>query len=186
MPDPLDSDFDPEAEKRELVSGAVLAARGPLNDPNFSSTIVLLCQYGPEGAYGLVLNRPAHMPLSEIFEQPPEIPSSEKRRVYIGGPVQPEELQILQIGESAPGSTEVAPDVHMGGAWTALDEILSRDPKILRLFLGYSGWAGGQLEQEVELGAWEVFRPDVKKLLLGREDAWMGGTREFKRFITSL
>ena len=169
-----------------VSAGAVLAASGPLNDPNFASTVVLVCQCGAEGAYGLVLNRPAHMPLAEIFEQPPDVPGGKTRRVYIGGPVQPEELQILQIGEPAPGALRLAPEVHLGGAWNDLGEILAREPRHLRLFLGYSGWAGGQLEREVELGAWEVCRPNLKKLLLSPEEAWMGGAGEFKKFLATL
>ena len=181
-------DFDPEAHKQRLAPGVILAARDLLSDENFDSAIVLLCQYGVEGAYGLVLNRPAHMPLSEIFDHPPESVSPAKnRRVYMGGPVQPVELQILQIGvESAPGSHEVAAGVHLGGAWEELDEILSQNPKNLRIFLGYSGWAGGQLEQEIELGAWEVFKTDLAKLLLGPEEPWFGGSEQFKGSLATL
>src|SRR6185369_8672758 len=91
-----------EHHAARLAPGVLLAARESMEDPNFRNAIVLLCQHGNEGAYGLVLNRPAHMPLREIFEHPPEGEAG-VRRVYIGGPVQPTELQILQIGEeSAP------------------------------------------------------------------------------------
>src|SRR6185295_9845716 len=92
-------EFNPAAHLSRLASGAVIVARD-LDDPNFASTVVLLCQQGAEGAYGLVLNRPSHMPLAEIFEHPPEsaLLAAKNSRVYIGGPVQPTELQILQIG----------------------------------------------------------------------------------------
>ena len=33
-----------------------------MQDPNFARTVVLLCDYGPDGAFGLVLNRPTDMP----------------------------------------------------------------------------------------------------------------------------
>jgi len=171
-----------------LGPGTLLAAREELSDPNFDSTIVVLCQHGSEGSYGFVLNRPAHMPLVELFENPPEMPSAPKnRKVYMGGPVQEGELQILQVGlEPAPGSQEVSPGVYLGGAWTTLEEILSVDPKNLRLFLGYSGWGGGQLKREIELGAWEVFQTDLQALLLSPEDAWFGGADPFKRLIATL
>src|SRR5450631_184593 len=137
-------DFNPEIHKQQLAPGIILAARDLLSDPNFDSTLVLLCQYGAEGAYGLVLNRPSHMPLNELFEHPPEISANQTRKVYVGGPVQAEELQILQVGvEVAAGSHPIAPGVHLGGAWEALEDVLSQSPKNLRLFLGYSGWAVG-------------------------------------------
>ncbi len=186
--DEAEAGFDAEAHKRRLAPGAILVARDELQDPNFNSAVVLLCQYGEAGAYGLVLNRTAHMPLSEIFDAPPEGASSleKNRRVYVGGPVQPTEMQVLHIGSpAAPGALSVAPDVHLGGAWNALEDILQRDPKYVRLFLGYSGWAAGQLEREVELGAWEVFELNVKKLLLGPEESWFGDADRFKRFLAS-
>jgi putative transcriptional regulator len=181
------SEFDGEAQKRLLAPGALLLARD-LNDPNFSSTVVLLCQHGRQGSYGLVLNRPSHMPLREVFDQVPENGAAGKsRKVYVGGPVQPGELQILMVGsEPPPGSMALASEVHLGGAWEELEEILNRDPQVLRLFLGYSGWGAGQLENELEMGAWEVHQTDLKKFLQGPEDAWFRGAAEFKRHLKTL
>jgi len=181
-------DFDADLHKHRLKQGCLLAARHSLNDPNFGSAIVLLCRHGSEGAYGLILNHPSHMPLTELFDHPPEkaLSFGKNRRIYMGGPVQSVELQILQVGmEFAPGSFEVAEGVHLGGAWSELEEIPSWNPKNLRLFLGYSGWGEGQLEREVEQGAWEVFETDLSKLLLGPEEPWFGGSDDFKRFLNS-
>jgi putative transcriptional regulator len=167
----------------KLASGVLLAARDSMEDPNFRNAIVLLCRHGSEGAYGLVLNRPAHMPLREIFEHPPEGESG-VRRVYIGGPVQPTELQILQLGEeAAPEAMEIAPGVHMGGNWDTLEQILTPDPHSLRLFLGYSGWGTGQLEDEVEAGAWEVWPADLHRLLTGPEEVWTGDPDTLRRYL---
>ena len=178
--------FDSEAHKARLGKGAVLIARD-MEDPNFSSTVVLLCEFGLEGSYGLVLNRPSHMPLTEVFEEVPELElkRDQTRRIYIGGPVQPGDLQIIQIGQSVPGSIKLAEDVFLGGAWTDLDSILSHDPANIRLFLGYSGWGVGQLEEEVEAGAWEVWKVEVKKLLLAPEEFWLGGKADLDRFLPS-
>ncbi len=156
-----------------------------MEDPNFRNAIVLLCQHGSEGAYGLVLNRPAHMPLREIFEHPPEGEAG-VRRVYIGGPVQPTELQILQLGVAvADDAMEIAPGVHMGGKWDTLDQILAPDPEDLRLFLGYAGWGKGQLEDEVEGGAWEVWPTDLQRLLREPENAWATDPEQLRRFLAS-
>jgi putative transcriptional regulator len=180
--------------KAKLGPGVLLAARDVLEDPNFSNTIVLLCQHGSEGAYGLVLNRPSHMPLREIFEHPPEGDFA-PRRVYIGGPVQPTELQILQIAaagnaeenpeEKAMEAMEIAPGVYMGGRWDTLEQILTPDPRRVRLFLGYAGWGGGQLEEEVEAGAWEVWPADIRRLLEEPEEAWAAGLEQLRRFLAS-
>lgn len=193
MPSPAtEKSFDPREHVGRLKPGALLLARD-LNDPNFNSTVVLLCQHGTEGSYGLVLNRPSHMPLSEVFDKPPAWVSAEggalakRLKMYIGGPVQPEELQILQVTETpVAGSFKVAPEVYLGGYWSDLKDILALDPRTLRLFLGYSGWGSDQLVHEVELKAWEVWEIDVKKLLLGPEEAWTGGLNQIKTFLATL
>jgi putative transcriptional regulator len=83
---------------KKLATGSILLARDELKDPNFDSTVVLICVHSLEGSYGLVLNRPSHMPLSEIFDGFHD--SKLKREIYIGGPVSQDELQILQVTES--------------------------------------------------------------------------------------
>ncbi|HKP95955.1 MAG TPA: YqgE/AlgH family protein [Fibrobacteria bacterium] len=183
-----DAEFDPRQHIARLKPGVLLLARD-MSDPNFNATAVLICQHGAEGSYGLVLNRPAHMPLSEVFDKPPAWAgdAGRKQRIYIGGPVQPEELQILQVTtEPVPGSFLVAPEVYLGGYWGDLKDILSLDPKTIRLFLGYSGWGAEQLAKEVQAQAWEAWDVDVKKLLLGPEEAWLGGIGQIKSFLSTL
>lgn len=186
-----ESGFDPEEHAGRLKPGVLLLARD-MSDPNFNATIVLVCQHGPEGSYGLVLNRPSHMPLSEVFDKPPawsgpEGDMAKRQRIFIGGPVQPEELQILQVTrEPVPGSYKVAEEVYLGGYWNDLKDILGLDPKSVRLFLGYSGWGAEQLQREVQLSAWEVWDVEVKKLLSGPDDPWLGGMAQIKSFLSTL
>lgn len=159
--------IDPEAKEYldSLGNGAVLLARDALQDPNFKSAVILICIYSKEaGAYGLVINRRSHMPLSEVFDGFSEM--LEPREVFIGGPVQQEEIQIIQITDDpVPDSHQVAPRVYLGGKWDNLDQMFNFDDVSTRLFLGYSGWAAGQLESEILAGAWQVFRINLEKLL---------------------
>jgi len=151
---------------RRLSEGAVLLARDALQDPNFMAAVVLICIYGKDsGAYGLVLNRPSHMPLSEIFDGFSKM--NEPCKVYIGGPVQQDELQIIQITDDpVADSHRIAPRIFLGGKWDNIDQALMLDADSIRLFLGYSGWAPSQLEAEIKAGAWDVFdRIDLEKLL---------------------
>lgn len=185
-PEPLDA---PENGSPETPAdprpGAVLAAREVLEDPNFRDTVVLLCRHDADGAYGLVLNRPAHMPLREIFENPSRDPGiMGVRRVYIGGPVQPEELQVVELGESpVPESVAVAPGVHVGGRWDSPESILGRPASSLRLFLGYAGWGPGQLEDEIAEGAWEVFTVDLRRLLETPDEEWAGDRERLRKHL---
>jgi putative transcriptional regulator len=151
-----------------LTSGVVLLARDILQDPNFMAAAVLLCIYNKDGgAYGLVLNRLSHMPLTEIFDGYRESPDREPREVYIGGPVQQDEIQIVQLTRNpVKESHQIAPGVYLGGKWEDIDHLLSLDPRTTRLFLGYSGWGPGQIENEIEQGAWDVYRVNLEKLLM--------------------
>jgi putative transcriptional regulator len=182
--------IDPDAEKQisRLTTGCVLLARDALADPNFSATVVLICNYEKEGgAYGLVLNRPSHMPLSEIFDGVGDL--SDRREMYIGGPVQQEALQVIQITDVAHAQREshqVAPRVHLGGKWESIDSILMLDTDTMRLFLGYSGWAPGQLEMEIGAGAWDVYRVDVEKLLMNKQKTLFSDFNDISSYLDML
>jgi putative transcriptional regulator len=161
QPDPDDNDD----VRKKLSSGSVLVAREVLQDPNFATTVVLICIHNEEGSYGLVVNRISHMPLAEIFNGIGSITTS--REILIGGPVQQNELQILDITTTpADDAFEIAPDIFIGGNWENIDKMVTADPATTRIFLGYSGWGPKQLETEVEIGAWDVYFVDIKQLLL--------------------
>jgi putative transcriptional regulator len=153
-----------EYHLKRLASGSVLLAREVLHDPNFEATVVLICIHSPEGSYGLVLNRLSHMPLSEIFDGVNA--TNRSREILIGGPVQQNELQILQITETpAEGAYAVTQGLYMGGKWSDMNAMIDSDPVTTRLFLGYSGWGPDQLESEIRLGAWDVYTVDLKQLV---------------------
>jgi hypothetical protein len=84
----------PEANLARLGKGKFLVADRTLNDPNFRETVVLLLQYSPHGAMGLVVNRPTDVRLSRAI---PEIEQLEHRddTLYKGGPVESQALFLL-------------------------------------------------------------------------------------------
>ncbi len=172
-------EFSAEEALAKLRTGVFLVARHEvLKDPNFQGTIILLCAHEKDGDYGLVLNRVSHMPLDEVFESlPPEMRGI--RTVHLGGPVEQDKIQILDWSqEPAPESQQIAKGLTMGGHWNftwqleddPLEESPGKrfhqaEPDSYRIFLGYSGWGQGQLESEIEVGAWQVFEADVVRTL---------------------
>ncbi|MGH9155798.1 MAG: YqgE/AlgH family protein [Acidimicrobiales bacterium] len=138
-------------------SGRLLVATPSLGDPNFDRTVVLLLEHGPEGALGVVLNRPSRTEVTEPFpgwlahvSDPPV--------VFTGGPVAPSAAIGLARTGRADETDGWAPLI---GRLGSVD--LSRDPgdlavpvEIVRVFAGYAGWGAGQLEAEIGVGAWFV------------------------------
>jgi putative transcriptional regulator len=181
----MTSDSVLEQRLARLKPGCILVATDVLRDPNFDTTMILVCACGKDGAYGLVLNRPSHMPISEMFDGFSGVDAH--RKIYVGGPVQQESLQIVQVTSSPVAEAhEIAPGVHMGGQWDDLPAILGSDDASLRLFLGYSGWAPNQLEQEIMGGAWEVYNVNLTSLLTGPEDSWFASADSIAKYLQSL
>ncbi|MDG5815995.1 YqgE/AlgH family protein [Chitinispirillales bacterium ANBcel5] len=161
--------FPLEENLKHLKNGAILLSRDALKDPNFEATIVLVCVHSSYGTYGLVLNRPSHMPLTEIFDGLSGCNSH--REVFIGGPVNQEELQVLHLTDTpVEDAFEIVPNLYIGGKWNDSSLIIETNPAVVKLFLGFSGWEPEQLEQEIEAGAWDVYRVDLKKLFTQLND----------------
>jgi len=146
-----------------LGKGLLLVAKPSLRDPNFRQTVVLLCEYGPDGALGVVINRPTEINITEVLPQIP-ILESQRHRVFSGGPVQRNHLLILYRMPDGPEDTHhVFDGVYLGGNMEALKSILQdpQSPNNFRAFMGYSGWAPGQLENEMETGSWIALPADT-------------------------
>ncbi len=169
-----------------LRDGCVLLSREALEDPNFKITVVLTCIYNKEGTFGLVCNRPSHMPINEVFNVD-SLFKFKKRNIYIGGPVQQESLHIIQITDNAAEHAyKIAPQVYLGGEWESIEAILSEDSATTRIFLGYSGWTGGQLEFEIAQGAWEVYNVDVKQFLIHWEEPLFQDIDRIREYLNNL
>ncbi|UCD11328.1 MAG: YqgE/AlgH family protein [Nitrospinaceae bacterium] len=137
--------------------GSFLIANPVLPDPNFSRTVVLLCNHDDEGSFGLVINKPADVPAAEIFRQI-DLLDSYDNKVFVGGPVAPSQLFYLCRSENPiPDLDRVCDGVYLGMSWEALETALPHIPdpeRNLRFYLGYSGWAAGQLAGEMGQRSW--------------------------------
>lgn len=142
-----------------LVSGPFLA------DPYFRRSVVLLCVHEAEGSFGLVLNRPIDMGVSDLMEDMPPM----RAPVGLGGPVQSSNMFFLHtLAPQIEGSLHVVDDIHMGGDYEQLRGLLSAAPELakhVRFFVGHSGWGQDQLANEVEQRAWLV-HPASKRLVM--------------------
>ena len=139
----------------------MLVAMPSLLDPNFRQTVVLLCEYGAGGAMGLVLNRPTTVPLSTVSPEAGRWHGPDES-VYVGGPVQTSSLMILYRGEALASAHPVLEDVYLTGDLQLLERLerpVGPDRQI-KFYLGYAGWAPGQLEMELSAGGWKLMPGD--------------------------
>ncbi|MBM3139388.1 MAG: YqgE/AlgH family protein [Chloroflexi bacterium] len=139
------------------LAGKLLVASPALLDPNFHRTVVLLCAHDEQGAFGVVLNRPLparvgdHLPGWTRAVAWPD-------QVFGGGPVEPTVAIAVGLSEEPceePWWTPVAGGlglVALGEDPAAVLPTVSR----LRVFSGYAGWGGGQLESELLGESWFV------------------------------
>jgi putative transcriptional regulator len=148
----------------DLAVGKFLVASRGLGDPNFAKTVILLVHYNDdEGAVGLVLNKRTDVPISRVFHDLKEA-SGRKDPVYIGGPVDLNSVLALLKSASKPGeANRVFGDVYLISNKDLLKATLASgaEATAFHTYIGYAGWGAGQLEHEVELGAWHIMAADV-------------------------
>jgi len=134
----------------------LLLSMPQLVDPNFARTVVLLCEHGPEGAFGLVLNRPTDVPASSVVGLVPPVEHDNGMHLWIGGPVEPHRGWIL-LGEQIPGPDvqRIDEGLYLSTSTLLLREMLERTPAPrARVLAGYAGWGPGQLDMELNESAW--------------------------------
>lgn len=144
----------------DLAPGFLVAAP-PLGDPNFDRSVVLLAAHGEEGAFGWILNGREVMSLSDLIVQADisKSPLSVAGSVRVGGPVSGEQVWLVYRAterfEGIEGQFEVGPGVLACASRRVLELLAegARPPGLFGL-AGYAGWAPGQLEDEIRVGAW--------------------------------
>lgn len=163
----------------EAFRATLLLSMPQLQDPNFSKTVVLLCDYGPEGAFGLVLNRPTEMPAETMVRLHPPVAGGNDLPLWIGGPVEPERGWVL-VGDdpsSAAGSPPedckvIREGLYLSTSQSLLRAVLEATPAPrARIIAGYAGWGPGQLDQELAQSSWLMSDVDLDIVFDTRPDA---------------
>jgi putative transcriptional regulator len=138
--------------------GRLLVATPLLEDPSFRRAVVLVLDHGDDGALGVVMNRPMNVPVASVLpDWQPFVTAP--GRLFRGGPVsQDSALGIVTV----PGDDDDPVGVRrIIGSVGLIDldapaEVVAGGVAGLRIFAGYAGWSAGQVEQEIEQGAWYV------------------------------
>lgn len=156
------------------MAPCLLLASPLLMDPNFIHAVVLLIEHDDHGAMGIVLNRPLPMTLAQICEESRlTYAGNDEDVAFRGGPVEPHRgIILVRGGLPAPEDTVLDFTDFVSFRKDLLESLLLDPEAQYRLYLGYAGWSPGQLEQEMEQGAWArlplnpewLLAPDPKTL----------------------
>ena len=163
------------AEDTKSLTAILLVARGELRDPNFADSVVLVMNNLGPAPIGLVVNRPTEIPVARLFPDFKRLtPLHDK--VYFGGPVDLESVWFLFRAAKPPEhAVQAFAGIYLSSSRDLLQQLLGREKPMdgLRIFIGHSGWAPGQLEAEIARGAWTLERAEPDAIFKGRpEHPW--------------
>jgi len=140
---------------QNVAKGKVLISDPFLWDSNFERSVVYLVEHNEEGSLGLVLNYPLEEALNSKLKAEVGIGSD----FYQGGPVELNTLHFLHQNDTIEDAQKIQEGVYWGGNLNQAIETLDLLPHLkneYKFFLGYSGWAAGQLQEELQENTWIV------------------------------
>lgn len=153
--------------------GSLLLAEPFLDDPYFKRTVIVLCEHNEEGSFGFVLNNYVEVSLESMVEEMPAF----ETRVSIGGPVKNSNLYYIHtLGNQLEDSLPITDKLFMGGDFHQLRDLMTSGQlkeNQIRFFVGYSGWAENQLQEELDAKSWFVAEGFTNELMnTHNDDLW--------------
>ena len=156
-----------------FLTGQLLIAMPSMADPRFQQSVIYVCAHTPDGAMGLVLNRPIVKPtfddlLKQLNVEP--VPPAREIKLYAGGPVENARGFVLHTSDwTGEGSLRVTGETALTASLDVLKVIAEGGgPRECVLALGYAGWGPGQLDQEIQQNSWLSVSAD-ETLLFDKE-----------------
>ena len=144
------------------LTGKLLIAMPGMGDPRFGHSVVFMCAHSPDGAMGLIINKPTgDLQLKDLLEQLSiEIrPGARRMPIHFGGPVEHGRGFVLhgRAYESSISTLAVNDSFAMTATLDILEDMArGGGPDAAVIALGYAGWGPGQLEQEIAHNGWLI------------------------------
>lgn len=142
------------------AAGKLLIAEPYMGDENFERTVILLCEHNANGSFGLVLNQPTQLTLSDVIDD-----TYSDQKLLIGGPVDRNTLHFVhRLGNQVENAITIGENIQWAGNFDYVKTMLNIgtiNADDIRLFVGYSGWGAGQLQREMDRNAWFVADADA-------------------------
>jgi putative transcriptional regulator len=161
------------AAAADLGRPAILVAKPELRDPVYGASVLVVAPLGGGQHIGFIVNRPTDLTLAALF---PEHAPSRKvvEPIYLGGPVEPGAIFALVRSASSPGgsSFELMPGLFAAYEAAVVDRVIESHAQQARFVAGLVAWRAGELEAEIDLGAWLVLDADPALALGTPEGLW--------------
>ena len=145
--------------------GRILISEPFLVDYYFKRSVVLLAEHNDEGSFGLIINKPVDMHLSDVLHDFPEFDAP----IYLGGPVKTENLYFIHTkGNLIEESMKILEGLYWGGDIEHVKELITigqLSAQDIKFFVGYSGWVAKQLDGELERNSWLVSNIKAKQVM---------------------
>lgn len=157
------------AVPKSALTSLLIVAQDNVSDPNFGRSIVLVMNNLGPAPVGIIVNRPTPLTVAKFFPKLKAL-AHVQARVYFGGPVEFDQVWFLFRANAAPASETTIPvcdDVYVSSDGKLLLKLLGRPRPMegLRIFIGHAGWAPGQLQAEIQGGAWLPRHADADSIL---------------------
>jgi len=152
------------------LQGHLLVASTSLLDPNFRRAVVLIVRHNEDGAVGLILNRRTTATIEEVWDKVSQSPCQRADNVYLGGPCQGP-LMAVHV-RAAEDDIEILEGVYFTSEPEELERIVVEPELKSKFFFGYAGWGHGQLEAELNQGAWLTLPATVEHVFGNQQGVW--------------
>ena len=147
----------------DLDKPLILVAKPDLRDPIYGSAVLVVAPLGADQHVGFIVNRPTRMALDKVTEP-----------LYLGGPIQPARIFALVQRKASPGgnSFELAPGLYAAYEANVVDRIIESEAAQARFLAGLVAWRTGELQFEIDAGAWYVLEPDAALVMRKPDGMW--------------
>jgi putative transcriptional regulator len=175
------------AAAANLDEALILVARPEVGDQVFAHTVLIVVPAGHGQHAGFIVNRPSSVSLGKVF---PGYAPSQKLvdPIYMGGPVEPGLVFALVQRQASPGgnSFEAMPGLYVAYESAVLDRIIKSDPQHARFVAGMVTWRSGELQSEIDLGAWIVLEADAELIMRKADGLWDELVRRWQQRSNSI
>jgi putative transcriptional regulator len=152
------------------LTAILLVARAELPDPDFADSVVLVMNNLGPAPVGLIVNRPTQIGVAQLFPERKRL-AQVRDRVYFGGPLEITSVWFL-FRATAPSEHAIRAfdDIYLSADRHLLFKLLDRDKPMdgLRIYIGHSGWAPGQLETEIARKDWTLEHAEPAAIFDGK------------------